>query len=228
MTDQASASAPGPSGPSPARGRQAEAAVNDRRILDAARRVFARRGADAPVSAIAAEAGVGMGSLYRRFPSKEDLLRHLCQTAMEQSVEAAEAALAEPGDAWSALAGYVRACVAFRSGAFAPAAGTFPVTEQMVATAAQGHALVEDLVGRARAEGTLRADVTAIDVYELVGLFSRSVPPPAAGAAYDPGRTEQRLLSIALDGLRAPGREPLAGPPPRWQDYSAVWGPPIS
>jgi AcrR family transcriptional regulator len=200
------------------RRRRPDAELNDGRILAAARRVFARSGADAPVSAIAAEAGVGMGSLYRRFASKDDLLRHLCQAAMEQSIEAAEAALAAPGDAWSALAGYVRACVAFRSGAFAPAAGTFPVTEEMVATAARAHELVEQLLARARREGTLRPEVTAVDLYELVGLFSRSVPTS--------DRIEQRLLAIALDGLRAPGREPLAGPAPRWQDYSAQWGPP--
>jgi AcrR family transcriptional regulator len=200
------------------RRRRPDAALNDRRILAAARRVFARSGADAPVSAIAAEAGVGMGSLYRRFASKDELLRHLCQAAMEQSIEAAEAALAAPGDAWSALAGYVRACVGFRSGAFAPAAGTFPVTEEMIATAARGHELVEQLLARARSEGTLRPDVTAVDLYELVGLFSRSVPTS--------DRVEQRLLAIALDGLRAPGREPLAAPAPRWRDYSAQWGPP--
>jgi AcrR family transcriptional regulator len=205
-------------GASGGRGRRAEAEVNDRRILDAARRVFARSGADAPVSAIAAEAGVGMGSLYRRFASKADLLRYLCQTAMEQSIEAAEAALSAPGDAWSALAGYVRACVGFRSGAFAPAAGTFPVTEQMIRTAIRGHELVEQLLARARAEGALRSDVTAVDLYELIGLFSRS--------ARSSDLVEERLLAIALDGLRAPGRERLAEPTPRWEDYSAVWGPP--
>jgi AcrR family transcriptional regulator len=210
----------------PGRGRQAEAARNDRRILDAARRVFARSGADAPVSAIAAEAGVGMGSLYRRFASKDDLLRHLCQMAMEQSIEAAETALASPGDAWSALAGYVRACVAFRSGAFAPAAGTFPVTEQMVATAARSYELIERLVSRAHAEGALRPDVTGVDLVELIGLFSRSARWRPTDDGYDPDHVEQRLLGIALDGLRAPGRERLAEPAPRWQEYSALWGPP--
>ncbi len=215
----------GGNGP-PARGRQTEAARNDRRIVDAARRVFVRIGADAPVSAIAAEAGVGVGSLYRRFASKDELFRYLCQSAMEQSIEAAEAALAAPGDAWSALVGYVRACVGFRSGAFAPAAGTFPVTDEMIATAARGHELVERLVAQARAAGTLRADVTPIDLYELIGLFSRSFRPAPAGSGFDPDTTERRLLAIALDGLRAPGREPLAGPAPRWEDYSARWGPP--
>ena len=205
------------------RGRQSEAARNDLRIVDAARRVFARSGADAPVSAIAAEAGVGVGSLYRRFASKDDLLRHLCQAAMDQSVEAAEAALASldaGGDAWSAVDGYVRACVGFRSGAFAPVAGTFPVTAEMIATAERAHALLERLLDAARREGTLREGVTAVDVYGLVGLFSRRVPVEGD----DP--TERRLLAVAVEGLRAaPGRAPLPGPPPRWAEYSAEWGP---
>lgn len=206
------------------RGRQSEAARNDLRIVDAARRVFARSGADAPVSAIAAEAGVGVGSLYRRFASKDDLLRHLCQAAMDQSVEAAEAALASldagEGDAWSAVDGYVRACVGFRSGAFAPVAGTFPVTAEMIATAERAHALLERLLDAARREGTLREGVSAVDVYGLVGLFSRREPVEGD----DP--TERRLLAIAVEGLRAaPGRAPLPGPPPRWAEYSAEWGP---
>jgi AcrR family transcriptional regulator len=209
------------------RGRQSEAARNDLRIVDAARRVFARSGVDAPVSAIAAEAGVGVGSLYRRFASKDDLLRHLCQAAMDQSVEAAETALASldaGGDAWPAVDGYVRACVGFRSGAFAPVAGTFPVTDEMIATADRAHGLLERLLDAARREGTLRDGVTAMDVYGVVGLFSRRVPVEAGAGQVDP--TEQRLLAIALDGLRAaPGQSPLPGPPPRWADYSAEWGP---
>jgi len=201
-------------------GRRAEAARNDQRILDAARRVFIRGGTDAPVAAIAAEAGVGIGSLYRRFPSKDALLQHLCQQAMEQSIDAAEAALASAdagGDAWTALAGYVRACVGFRSGALAPVAGTFRVTEHMVATAVRNHELGEQLVARAHAEGSLRPDVTDVDVLQLVTLFSRRELP-------DPG--DERLLAILLDGLRAPGHTRLAGPPPQWEQISAPWGAP--
>lgn len=104
------------------RGRQAEAERNDRRVLDAAREVFAEHGADATVAAIAERAGVGMGSLYRRYGSKADLLRHLCIQAMEQSIEAAQAALAAT-DAWTGLVSYVRACVAQGTGALAPLAG---------------------------------------------------------------------------------------------------------
>ena len=114
----------------PLRGRQAEAERNDRRVLEAAREVFARQGADAPVAAVAARAGVGMGSLYRRYGSKTELLQRLCVLAMEETVAAAEAALAVE-DAWEGLAQYVRACVAFGSGALAPLAGRIETTPRM-------------------------------------------------------------------------------------------------
>ena len=94
------------------RGRQQEAARNDRKVLDAAREVFATQGWDAPVSAVAERAGVGMGSLYRRYGSKTELLQRLCVLAMEQNIAAAEQSLAmdEP---WDALSSYVHACVGF-------------------------------------------------------------------------------------------------------------------
>src|ERR671923_381925 len=92
------------------RGRQAEARRNDRLVLDAARDVFAEQGFDAPVAAVARRAGVGMGSLYRRYGSKEELLQRLCVVAMEQAIEAAEEALRD-ADAWAGLARYVRTCV---------------------------------------------------------------------------------------------------------------------
>src|ERR1700694_774718 len=104
------------------RGRQAEAARNNRCVLEAEREVFATRGFEAPVSAVAARAGVGMGSLYRRYGSKTDLLQRLCVLGMQESIAAAETALAAD-DAWVGLAGYIRECVGFGSGALAPLAG---------------------------------------------------------------------------------------------------------
>jgi len=104
--------------PQSARGRQAEARRNDLAVLDAARDVFAAQGAGAPISAVAASAGVGMGTLYRRYGSKTELLQRLCVLAMEQAIEAADEAL-QAGDPWAGLCGYIQACVEMRSGALA-------------------------------------------------------------------------------------------------------------
>ena len=72
--------------PDSAHGRQAEARRNDRAVLDAARDVFSAQGADAPVSAVAERAGVGVGTLYRRYGSKTELLQRMCVLAMEQGM----------------------------------------------------------------------------------------------------------------------------------------------
>ncbi|MDR0343366.1 MAG: TetR/AcrR family transcriptional regulator [Nocardiopsaceae bacterium] len=201
------------------RGRQAEAARNDRLLLDAAREVFAAQGAGASVAAIAGRAGVGIGSLYRRYATKQELQQHLCVLAMEQASEAAERGLAAD-DAWAGLAGYIGDCVAFGTGALAPLAGQIPVSERMWQTARRGRQLADRLVARAHQAGVLRADVTALDISLLMELFSRRSPIRAPGQDQ---AHRQRLLAIALDGLRAPARQPLPGQPPSQQEYEAPW-----
>lgn len=202
------------------RGRQAEAARNDLIVLAAAREVFAAMGANAPVSAVAERAGVGIGSLYRRYGSKDDLLRHLCLLAMRQSIAAAEDALrfADPRDG---LAEYIRASVALGTGALAPLAGAIETTAEMRAAGRRGRELLGELVSRAQTCGALRADVTALDVAHLIEMFGR-LGPVAAGT--EEHAIRQRLLAIALDGLRADsGPAPLPGPPPSEAHYVARW-----
>jgi len=203
------------------RGRQAEAERNDRRVLDAAREIFAARGADATVAAIAERAGVGMGTLYRRYGSKADLLRHLCMQAMEQSIEAAQTALAAT-DTWAGLTGYVRTCVAQGSGALAPLAGSVQPTPQMWKTSRHGRHLLEQLVSQASHQGTVRPDITALDIAWLIEFFGRYGP---AAPHTDEHAIRQRLLTIALDGLRNRDADPIPGPPPSAQHYEQRWKP---
>lgn len=197
------------------RGRYVEAQRNDRRVLEAAREVIATEGFDAPVSAIAARAGVGIGSLYRRYGSKMELLQRLCVLAMEQAIAAAEEGL-EDEDPWRGLAGYIRACVAFRSGALAPLAGRIPTTPEMRETAQRSLRLLERLVERA----PLRPDVTSIDIARLIELFSRTRP---RGADLDEEIVHDRLLTIALDGLRVSAPTPLSRPAPTLESYTGRW-----
>ncbi|MFG1705189.1 TetR/AcrR family transcriptional regulator [Nonomuraea sp. M3C6] len=199
------------------RGRQAEAARNDLRLLRAAHEVFTTQGFDAPVSAIAKEAGVGMGSLYRRYRTKEELLQRLCLIAMERAVEAAEAGMAE-ADPWDGLALYVRTCVANRSGALAPVAGTIEVTDEMWRTSRKATELAGGLIARAREAGVLRSDVTTLDISLLMEQFSRPAPDR------EQPNVKARLLTIALDGLRAPGASELPDEPPSMEWYEARWG----
>ena len=214
--------------PQSGRGRQAEARRNDLVVLEAARDVFAAQGADAPIAAVAARAGVGVGTLYRRYGSKTELLQRLCVLAMEQALAAAGDALAA-SDPWDGLAGYIAACVELRSGALAALAGQLETTPEMNGTARRSMDRLDELVARAQAAGRLRADVTALDISWLIEQFSRRPPGPLGDAAEAGIRS--RLVAITLDGLRArPGLVPggpgsLPGPAPDRRDYVNRWSP---
>ena len=201
------------------RGRQAEAERNDILVLEAAREVFSVHGADASVALVAKRAGVGMGSLYRRYGSKTQLLQRLCILAMEQAIDAAEAALAAE-DAWTGLADYVRTSVAAGSGALAPLAGTIETTPQMWEISRRGRELLDSVVGRAHREGGLRPDVTSLDIVWLIEQFGRRA---AARLGAQDENVRTRLLAIALAGLRVRDAEPLPGTPPTVQHYEGRW-----
>lgn len=205
MSPHVSAPAAGPASPRPPRARQAER--NDRALLQAAREVLAEDGAHASVAAIAARAGVGIGSLYRRYRTKEELFQHLALLSLEHWNEAAARALADD-DPWRGLTGFVAACVEFGQGTLGSVAGTITVTEAMAAASARGDGLLEELVARAHAAGGLRQDVTALDISLLIEQLGRS---PLLDQLRRQGRTDllpaaeearRRLVAIAVSGLR--------------------------
>jgi AcrR family transcriptional regulator len=116
-----------------------------------------------------------VGTLYRRYGSKTELLQRLCVLAMEQALAAAEDALAA-ADPWDGLCGYITACVELRSGALASLAGQIETTAGMRGTAGRSMARLGEIVARAQAAGVLRADVTALDISWLIEQFSRRRP----------------------------------------------------
>jgi AcrR family transcriptional regulator len=184
------AATPGPS----RRGRQAEGVRNDQLLLNAARDVFAAEGAAASVAAVAARAGLGIGSLYRRYGSKTQLPQRLCVLSMEQAIAAATDGLANL-DPTEALTSYIRTCVAQRTGALAPLAGIVEPTPEMWALAREGRRLHDRIVRRPHRYGGLRADVTAIDVNWMIEQFAKTAP---ATEAEDSSQTVHRRLLTAL------------------------------
>jgi AcrR family transcriptional regulator len=130
--------------------RRAEVERNDRALLDAARAVLAEDGAHASVATIAARAGVGIGTLYRRYRTKEELFQHLCTVALNDYLGAAEGGLAHK-DPWDGLVHFVVEAVLAGTGALAPIAGTIDVTQDMTATSARGNDAVEELVSKVAA-----------------------------------------------------------------------------
>jgi AcrR family transcriptional regulator len=202
------------------RGRHAEGIRNDQRLLDAAREVFASYGSAASVSLVAAHAGVGIASLYRRYGSKTELLQQLCVQAMEQTISAAAEALrtADPVDA---LTSYIRASVALRTGALSALAGTIDTSPQMWELSRKARSLQRAIVERAHRDGRLRSDVSVLDIAWMIELFGRA--SPSGDADRDERNVHQRLLAISIDGLYATDAVPLPGTPPTDQHYEQRW-----
>jgi AcrR family transcriptional regulator len=199
-------------------GRQREAARNDARILQAAREVFIAD-ADAPIAAVAARAGVGIGALYRRYGSKEGLLRQLSREGLTQYLALVEAALADMQDPCAAFATFMQeAVIADTHSLTLHLAGRFTPTEDLWRDGDRAAELTAALLARAQAAGALRADVT---VGDLTMIFEQLAAISVGGSE----RTLQlrlRYLALFLIALRpATGTDPLPGPPPTWSEMSA-------
>ncbi|WP_020519272.1 TetR/AcrR family transcriptional regulator [Catelliglobosispora koreensis] len=197
--------------------RQAKATRKDQVILDAAREVFL---ADpkAPITAVAQRAGVGISALYRRYASKEDLLRTLCHEGLRRFLAEAEAAASEP-DGWEAFTGFLRRIVdADVHSLTVHLAGTFTPTPQMHDDMARTEPLVRKLFARAKSSGRLRHDAVVDDItLVLEGCAAVRVP--------DSVRTKQlrrRYLAILLSGLSA-GAVELPGPAPKSHELNWRW-----
>ncbi len=206
----------------PLSGRQAEAARNDRRILDSARAVFVSD-PGAPITAVARHAGVGISALYTRYASKEELLRTLCTDGLATYAAGVEAALERVragGDRWQVFAEFMRNLVDADTTSLTLAlAGRFVPTPAMFELANRAAALTGELFGLVR--DVLRPDVAVHDVslvFELVAAIK-------AGTTERTGQLRRRYLALILDGLRAAEREQLPGPAPTWQDISERWNP---
>jgi AcrR family transcriptional regulator len=206
----------------PLSGRKAEAARNDGTILDAARAVFIRT-PEAPMAAVAAAAGVGVGALYRRYAGKEQLLQTLCADGLHRFIAVAEEALARADDPWAAFTGYVRGIVESDVHALTVRlAGTFTPTAELHTLAAEAGALGDQVFQRARAAGALRPDFEAADV----SMIFEQVTAIRLGDAARTAELRGRYLTLLLDALR-PGAATgtLPSTPPTPAELSGRWRP---
>ena len=186
----------------PIRPLRADARRNREKIVAAASAAFAAGGLDAQVEDIARRAGLGVGTVYRHFPTKETLVSALAQQHFERLADTIEAACDEQGDEWEIFSATIwRAATA--------AAGDVAWCEIMAgipsgdAAVARGQervaAATATLIGRAQAAGAMREDVTVDDIRTIMCGFGHIAAGQRAGAPLD----WKRYLSIALDGLRA-------------------------
>ncbi|WP_433241797.1 TetR/AcrR family transcriptional regulator [Streptosporangium sp. CA-135522] len=203
----------------PMSGRKAQAARNDQVILDAARTVFV---ADpgAPISAVAERAGVGISALYRRYASKDDLLRKLCSDGLKIYIAEAEAALSDEGDPWEAFTVFMRRVVdADVHSLTINLAGTFTPDEDLYRESTHASELAERVFGRAVQAGVLRP---GLDVADMSMIFEQL----AAVHLGDEERTAQirhRYLALMLDALHLTSAPSLPGPPPSAEEITRRW-----
>lgn len=205
----------------PLSGRKAQAARNDQLILDAARAVFI---ADptAPIAAVAERAGVGISALYRRYASKEELLRKLCGDGLRRYLDAAEEMLADDGDTWEAFARFLRSLVDADTNSLTQRlAGTFEPTEDLYRDAALAQERNEEIFARVRAAGVVRPDLEVNDL----SLVLEQLAGVRLGDEDRNHELRHRYLTLILDALRHPSPTPLPGRPPTWAELGERWNP---
>lgn len=195
---------------------RADARRNRANIVAASRALFTEQGAKVPMEEIARHAGVGVGTLYRRFPDRASLLLAVSADAMRRMAAAARTAAEQEPDGWCALARFLREYGALHLGALHESIDPDlhdrirrdpDITRDRHDLVARLHGIIE----RAQAEGALRSD---IGVGDITMVFSMHLHLPAG---MDPGvaaAAPRRLLELVLEGMRADEQAPpLPGEP---------------
>jgi AcrR family transcriptional regulator len=206
----------------PARRLRADARRNHEQLLVAARDVFVERGTGAPLEEIARRAGVGIGTLYRRFADRPSLLRAVAVDALTRTVRAAETALAEESDGFAALVRYMHAALDLKVSAVIPLIIDTDVDDEELAPGKDaGAAAVQRIVDGAHRDGTLAADVTFGDIGTLLVRLARPLPGPIPPAVND--QLAHRHLDLLIEGLRhRSARHPAGGPALERTDLRAL------
>jgi AcrR family transcriptional regulator len=197
-----------------------DAERNRRLIVEAARAVFAERGLDVPLEAIAQRAGVGIATLYRRFPTREDLIAATFEHKMAEYAAAGAAAL-QAADGWSGFRGYVERVCAMQAadcGLQDLLTQTFPSAKALEDLRALAYERSAAVVRRAQAEGTLRADFVPEDLVLLL-MANAGVVQGTREAA--PGAW-RRFVALLLEACRAERGQPLPPPPTHDQVHAAL------
>jgi AcrR family transcriptional regulator len=178
-----------------------DAERNRLRILDAARVVFAERGLSASHDDIAREAGVGVGTVYRRFPEKEQLIDALFEARIEEIADVARAAADHP-DPWEALVGFLTRTQELQSqdrGLKEIVLGGARGPQRVVAARALIAPLGAQILQRAKDAGVVRGDIELSDL-PLIQLAIGTIAESSRDIAPDVWR---RMMSVVFDGLRA-------------------------
>ena len=181
------------------------------RLIAAARREFAARGVDASLERIARDAGVAIGTLYRHFPTRMDLLLAALEPRVEEFLGGAKTAM-EIDDPWDGFVYYLenlfrvqagdRGFNDFLSRRFPGSAETERVHDQMCQQ-------IEDVLTRAQEAGEVRSDITLADIVNLIWFNGRMIDATSTASP----NAWRRYLALMLDAYRAERAHPLPEPP---------------
>ena len=174
---------------------RADAQRNREKVLRAAREAFAASGYDVPLDEIAALAGVGPGTVYRHFPSKEELFEAVATARVRDLIDDARARAedADPGQAFFGFLGRIREEAAAKRDVPEALSIAGPLQAEM-------HAALGELLRRAQQAGAVRPEITTPDIIALLKGLLRSIndaPPGPVGQSQ-----ADRLLTVVTDGLR--------------------------
>ena len=206
VTEKANASGEKPAGPD--RALRADARRNREAVIAAAKKLFADQGLEAQMPDVAKAAKVGVGTVYRHFPTKDDLIAALVAERFERLAERAREDL-EVEDAWEGIADFIRFSAQIQADdrGLCEVMGSRPEVMDAAARAAGLPVLCDRLVKRAQRSGKLRRDLVWEDIPMIacgLGRITQAAVGPATGRW-------PRLVEIILDGLRAPGSGKLPG-----------------
>jgi AcrR family transcriptional regulator len=183
---------------------RADAVRNRAKIVEAAKQAFSERGLETQMEDIAKRAAVGVGTVYRHFPTKDALVQALIVDKMERIAEEARRALAEEPDPWEAFSRvlWMGAEHQLRDRALAQVVATQPQStwRQAAEEETELGARMAELLARAQRAGVVRPDARPDDIpMVMCGL----------GAVVQNERSWERYMRLVLDGFRAASTEPL-------------------
>ena len=180
-----------------ARPQRADARRNQERLVAAARSVFAQEGGGASMEAIAKEAGVGVGTLYRHFPKRIDIVEAVYREDVDELVSVAESVVADM-EPWPALVSWLEAFVRYATGKrrfLNELHEAFEKNPQLrVASRERIEGALSIVLANAQQAGEVRTDLDGADLMQLLGSMCMS-------ATLTPDQSE-RLLGMIEDGLR--------------------------
>jgi len=181
---------------------RADARRNYERLVEAAKVVFAQSGGDAPMEAVAKEAGVGVGTLYRHFPKRIDLVEAVYRTDVDGLVAAAEESAVELAP-WAGLVNWLETFVRYsqsKRNFLNELHQAFEKNPQLKVKARERiQGAAEVVLERAQRQGLARTDIDGADLMQLIG--------PMCMAATLTEEQAERLLAMVLDGLRVPSHD---------------------